>query len=151
MVSYNVTSTCIIILSTRLFQHWNNESILVFFTHIFGSILWKIDQMKSLQRFEYVLMAFWSITFLSVYNNLHCDLFNCVCYINIAYYKIKCNPQSPPSGHFTLKLVSKVGQYHGTTSIDLISTSLWYHNIIWTSTLEVNMMSRMCLENYHWQ
>ena len=54
-----------------------------------------------------------------------------------------------PSGHSNFKLTSQCGQYQGTTSIDLILTSCWCQiaNIIWTSTYEGNMMSRMCLEN----
>ena len=53
-----------------------------------------------------------------------------------------------PSGHLNLKLIPNVGQYHGTTSIDLILTSCWYQiaHTIWTSTHEVNTW-RMCLEN----
>ena len=51
-----------------------------------------------------------------------------------------------------LKLTSKFGQYHGTTSVDLILTPGWCQiSNIWTSTHAVNMMSRMCLENDHWQ
>ena len=44
----------------------------------------------------------------------------------------------------THKLMSKVGQYHGTTSIDLILTSFvcQISNIIWTSSHEVSMSSR---------
>ena len=40
-----------------------------------------------------------------------------------------------------------------TTSINLILTSCWCQiaHIIWTSTHEVNIMSRMCLEHDHWQ
>ena len=37
--------------------------------------------------------------------------------------------------------------------IDQMFTSGWCQiaNIIWTSTREVNIMSSICLENYHWQ
>ena len=57
------------------------------------------------------------------------------------------------TAHSNLKLISKVGRYRGTNLIDLMLTSCWCQlaNIIWTSTHEVNMMSRMCLENDHWQ
>ena len=52
-----------------------------------------------------------------------------------------------------IRLMSKIGQYHGTTSIDLILTFCWCQiaNIIWTSTHVVNTMPRMCLEIDHWQ
>ena len=63
------------------------------------------------------------------------------------------NEKHIPVGSRTSQLMSKVGQYHGTMSIDLIITCYWCQiaNSIWTSTHEVNMMSRMCLEDDHWQ
>ena len=49
--------------------------------------------------------------------------------------------------------MSKVAQYHCTTLIELMLKSCWCQivNTIWISTHEVNMMSRMCLENDYWQ
>ena len=52
-----------------------------------------------------------------------------------------------PSEHSNLQLMYKEGHYHGITSIDLIVTSCWCQ----VASIEVNMMSRMCIENDHWQ
>ena len=51
--------------------------------------------------------------------------------------------RTQPSGHSNLKLMSKVGQYHATTPIELILTSCCCQiaNIIQTSIHEVNMRS----------
>ena len=60
---------------------------------------------------------------------------------------LRCCTQS---GHSSLKLMSKLGQHHGT-SIALILTSCCQIANIWRSTHGVNMMPRMFIENYYWQ